>query len=86
MHPDYGYPPQQAAGYVPPEPNAYSPPPGQNPYGAGNVGPRRADENVSAEKPFHSTPGSSTKAVDDPNTPLYDANGIPFYMSSGEGG
>ena len=57
-----------------------------NPYTAGNGGQRRADENVSAENSFHNVPSTSTKPVDNPNTPLYDANGVPLYMSSGEGG
>jgi len=85
IHPDYGYPPQQG-GYAPPVPNAYSPPPGAAPYAAGNPGPRRADENVSAEKSFHNTPND--------DVPLYNSSGAPFYfdpnssvnMSVGEGG
>ena len=72
---------------MPPDPNAYSPPPGAAPYAAGNTGPRRADENVSAEKSLHNAPSISTEAPDEPgHTPLYDPNGVPFYMSSGEGG
>ena len=83
IHPAYGYDQQ---GYVPPDPHAYTPPPGAAPYQAGNTGPRRADENVSADRSLPS--GSSTSHVDDTNTantPLYDPNGVPFYMSSGEG-
>ena len=72
IHPDYGY--QQQAGYAPPEPNAYSPPPGANPY-AGGVGPRRADENVSAE-PSHDTP--KAPVINEP-APMYNSEGIPFY-------
>ncbi|KAL9103304.1 MAG: hypothetical protein Q9163_001646 [Psora crenata] len=89
IHPDYGYPPQQPGGYVPPDPNAYQPPPGTAPYV--NPGPRRADENVSAEKPFHNAPSTfstdndDNTSVADANAPLYDSNGVPFYMSSGEG-
>ncbi|KAL9124360.1 MAG: hypothetical protein Q9217_006304 [Psora testacea] len=90
IHPDYGYPPQQPGGYVPPDPNAYPPPSGAAPYA--NPGQRRADENVSAEKSFRNAPSTfSTHNADttsnaDANTPLYDSNGLPVYISSGEGG
>ena len=70
---------------MPPEPTAYTPPPGAAPY-AGNTGPRRADENVSAAKSFHNVPSNSTSTAEgNTDTPLYDTNGVPFYMSSGEG-
>ena len=90
IHPDYGYPPQQPGGYMPPEPNVYSPPPGATPYA--NPGPRRADENVSAETSFRNVPstfntnGADTNSIENANAPLYDSNGVPFYMSAGEGG
>ena len=70
---------------MPPDPTAYSPPPGAAPY-AGNTGPRRADENVSAQKSFDNDPSVNASTSDNYNaTPLYDQNGVPFYMSFGEG-
>ena len=84
---EYGYPPQ--GGYTPPVPNAYSPPPGAAGYPPQQpTGPRRADENVSAEtfrnnpETYHDTPTN--------DIPLYNADGVPIYFdpiyASGEGG
>ena len=71
---------------MPPEPTAYSPPPGAAPYQAGNTGPRRADENVSADRSIHNAPSNSVSALENTAaTPLYNPNGVPFYMSAGEG-
>ena len=54
IHPDYGYPQQQAGNaYAPPGPGGVYTPPPADPY-AGPGAPRRADENVSAE-PFRNT-------------------------------
>lgn len=82
IHPAYGYDgPQQ--GYVPPDPGAYAPPSGAAPYQAGNNGPRRADENVSADRSIPDNPAIDNANIN--NVPLYDSNGVPFYTSSGEG-
>ncbi len=54
IHPDYGYPQQQAGNpYAPPGPGGVFTPPPTDPYAAPSA-PRRADENVSAE-PFLNT-------------------------------
>lgn len=96
LHPDYNYPPQ--AGYTPPVPMAYSPPPGAAGYPQQPREPRRADENVSAEM-FHNTannddvlsnPSNDALSLPNHDVPLYDSNGAPFYYEpnnfSGEGG
>lgn len=82
VHPEYGYP--APAGFQPPVPDAYTPPPGTAGYPPQQPRePRRADENVSAAG-FHNTPN-----IPNNNVPLYDSNATPFYHEpsnpSGEG-